>query len=163
MIATPDVPPSAAAPARGLLLFAHGARDPAWAQPFEAVARTAASADPGCRVALAYLEFMDPDLPDAAAAMVRAGCTQVDVVPLFLGAGGHVRKDLPVLMHDLRTQWPGVRWRLHRAVGEMPGVVAALAQAACELASAADDAPTVVGGFTPDGLRQPDRSAAAPT
>ena len=24
---------------RGLLLFAHGARDPAWARPFEAIAR----------------------------------------------------------------------------------------------------------------------------
>ena len=146
-----------------LILFAHGARDARWALPFEAVASAVRQHRPDLAVSMAYLEFMSPSLIDAAETAVAQGARRVQVVPLFLGAGGHVRKDLPVLMHDLRTQWPGVRWRLHRAVGEMPGVVAALAQAACELASAADDAPTVVGGFTPDGLRQPDRSAAAPT
>jgi sirohydrochlorin cobaltochelatase len=59
----------------------------------------------------------------------------VDVVPLFLGAGGHVRKDLPALMSVLRVRHPQVQWVLHRAVGEEDGVIVAMAQAALGLAA----------------------------
>ena len=80
---------------RGLLLFAHGARDPRWALPFEDVAQRIRAADGSVPVALSYLEFMSPGLVEAGESLVAQGCTRVEVVPLFLGAGGHVRKDLP--------------------------------------------------------------------
>ena len=53
------------------------------------------AARPGVPVRLAFLEFMAPNLPDAGAELAAAGCTRIEVVPMFLGAGGHVRKDLP--------------------------------------------------------------------
>jgi len=56
------------------------------------------------------------------------------VVPLFLGAGGHVRKDLPALMSQLRDQHPAVDWQLAPAVGETDILVNALAHAAEHLA-----------------------------
>lgn len=117
----------------GLLLFAHGARDPRWAEPFEAVAAQVRGQRPGMSVRLAFLEFMTPDLPAAAAALVAEGCREIDVLPLFLGAGGHVRKDLPALLQRLQAEHAGVQFRLHPAVGEMPSVIAAMAQAAAEL------------------------------
>ena len=112
---------------RGLLLFAHGARDPAWARPFEAIARRLREEAPGIAVSLAYLEFMSPGLVDAGTALVQAGCERVDVLPLFLGAGGHVRKDLPRLVEALRQAHPGVEFALHAAVGEAGAVIAAMA------------------------------------
>jgi sirohydrochlorin cobaltochelatase len=114
----------------GLLLFAHGARDPAWAAPFEAVARQIAGARPDVPVRLAFLEFMAPTMAEAGAALTAAGCGEVHVMPLFLGAGGHVRKDVPQLLADLRAAHPAVRFTLHAAIGEHPAVVAAMAQAA---------------------------------
>jgi sirohydrochlorin cobaltochelatase len=114
----------------GLLLFAHGARDPAWARPFAAVAERCRAQRPGTAVALAFLEFMPPDLVAAGAALVAQGCRRVDVVPLFLGAGGHVRKDIPVLLARLQADHPGVAWTLHHAVGEHEWVIAAMADAA---------------------------------
>jgi sirohydrochlorin cobaltochelatase len=116
---------------RGLLLFAHGARDPRWAEPFEAVAARIRALQPAWAVQLAFLEFMTPTLLDAGGALAAAGCERVDIVPLFLGAGGHVRKDLPVLVDALRAAHPLVDWQLQRAVGEQPGVIEAMAQAAC--------------------------------
>ncbi|NML17464.1 sirohydrochlorin chelatase [Azohydromonas caseinilytica] len=118
---------------RGLLLFAHGARDPDWARPFEAVAQSVRAQRPGTPVALAYLEFMQPDMAQATAALVAAGCRRVEVLPLFLGAGGHVRKDLPQLLDGLRATHPGVHFELHPAVGELPTVVQAMAGAALSL------------------------------
>lgn len=114
----------------GLILFAHGARDPRWAAPFEAVAAQVRAQQPGAAVRLAFLEFMAPSLPEAGAELAAAGCREVTVLPMFLGAGGHVRKDLPLLMDQLRATHPAVRFTLHTAVGEMPGVVAAMAAVA---------------------------------
>jgi sirohydrochlorin cobaltochelatase len=121
----------------GLLLFAHGARDPGWAAPFEAVLRHCGERAPGRPAALAFLEFMRPDLLAAGAALAAAGCVAVDVVPLFLGAGGHVRKDIPRLMARLADDHPGVRWTLRPSIGESDGVIAAMADAALAATGAA--------------------------
>jgi sirohydrochlorin cobaltochelatase len=117
----------------GLLLIAHGARDPGWARPFEDIARRAAVLAPALRVELAYLEFMSPALVEAGAKLAAAGCQRVAVVPMFLGAGGHVRKDLPALLDVLVEQHPQVRWRLHSAIGEADGVLQAMAQAVLDM------------------------------
>ncbi len=116
----------------GLLLFAHGARDPRWAAPFDAVAGRLRERRPGLPVALAYLEFMAPTLPEAGAALVAQGCTRIEVLPMFLGAGGHVRKDLPLLLEQLRQAHPGVALQLRPAVGEIASVIDAMAGAALD-------------------------------
>jgi sirohydrochlorin cobaltochelatase len=117
----------------GLLLFAHGARDARWAQPFEQVAAAVLAARPDQAVRLAYLEFLAPDIRTAAGELAREGCTRVDVLPLFLGAGGHVRKDLPPLLDELRASHGGVAFNLHPAIGETPALVAAIAGIALSL------------------------------
>ena len=126
----------------GILLFAHGARDPNWAIPFEAVSarlrsrsNTAGAQAP--EVSLAFLEFMSPDIATAGDDLAARGCTQVSVVPLFLGAGGHVRKDLPRLLEELTARHPGVLWRLCPAVGETDILIQGMADAAWALAESA--------------------------
>ena len=113
---------------QGLILFAHGARDPRWAEPFERTAQQLRQLRPDAQVALAYLEFMSPDLPSCGDELVAAGCRRVDVLPLFLGTGGHVRRDLPAQVDGLRARHPEVDWYLHVAAGESPALVTALAQ-----------------------------------
>jgi sirohydrochlorin cobaltochelatase len=115
---------------QAIVLFAHGARDRRWAEPFEAVAERVRAAAPGCPVEIAYLELMAPDLGSAVARLVAAGATRIDVVPLFLGTGGHLRQDLPPLVEALRATHPGVAIRLHAAIGEHAAVVEAMARAA---------------------------------
>lgn len=116
----------------GLILFAHGARDARWALPFEQVAERVRALQPALVVSLAYLDFLQPDLETAGQALVAAGCREIDVLPLFLGAGGHVRKDLPERIDKLRQSHPGVSWNLRPAAGESPQLVEALAQIAVE-------------------------------
>jgi sirohydrochlorin cobaltochelatase len=120
---------------QGLILFAHGARDARWAAPFEAVARRVRLERPLLQVRLAFLEFMLPSLPEAAAQLCAAGCTSVEVLPLFLGTGGHLRNDLPPMVQSLCSAYPAVRWTLHPAVGEHEAVMQAMAGAALALLS----------------------------
>ena len=117
----------------GLILFAHGARDPRWAAPFEAVAARVRAQRPGVPVRLAFLEFMTPTLPEAGAQLATLGCTELQVLPMFLGAGGHVRQDLPLLIAAVREAHPGLSVRLAPAVGELDSVTAAMADAALTL------------------------------
>jgi sirohydrochlorin cobaltochelatase len=116
-----------------IVLFAHGARDPAWARPFEAIAGFMRERDQATPVVLAYLELMQPRLADAVAGLVEQGARQVRVVPLFLGAGGHVRRDLPELLDTIRTAHPGLQLDATPAIGESAAITRAIAQAAWTL------------------------------
>lgn len=118
----------------GVILFGHGARDPRWAEPFERLAervsRLAATdaRDPTVPgpVTLAYLELMQPSLPDAIATQIADGCTAITVVPVFFGQGAHLRRDFPALLDTVRAAHPGVTIRSVDAVGEADSVLDAI-------------------------------------
>jgi sirohydrochlorin cobaltochelatase len=111
----------------GLILFAHGARDERWAEPFERLRDKVAAARPQAHVRLAFLEIMQPDLGTAVAELIALGCRAVQIAPVFLGQGGHVRRDLPELVRDVAARHPGIALTLTQAVGEDERVLDAIA------------------------------------
>ena len=113
---------------RALVLFAHGARDPRWAVPFERLQQITQLAQPEVTVCNAYLEFLPPDLPTAVAELAKDGCNDITIVPVFLGQGGHVLKDLPMLIEQLQKAYPGLNLTKVDAVGEDASVLEAIAQ-----------------------------------
>ena len=116
----------------GLVLFAHGARDPRWREPFERLAAKTRIERPGLAVRLAFLEFMEPDLDAAVDDLAAHGCTAIRVVPVFLGQGGHVRDDLPAAVAGVRERHPGIAVALRQAVGEDDSVLDRIAAVAVE-------------------------------
>jgi sirohydrochlorin cobaltochelatase len=94
-------------------------------------------------VQLAFLEFMSPTLPAACAELVAAGCTHIDVVPLFLGSGGHVRKDLPLLLDAVRAEHAPLSVQLHPSIGELQAVMQAMAVSAAAVLGVSSPAPQV--------------------
>ena len=111
---------------RGLILFAHGAREPGWADPFEQLSARVRQGIPGIEVRLAFLEIMRPDLGTAAAELVAEGVDTILVVPIFFGQGGHLRRDLPLLIEALRAQFPRTTFGCAPAAGEDAGVLEAI-------------------------------------
>ena len=107
----------------GLVLFAHGARDPRWREPFDRLERKVRAARPGMPVSVAFLEIMQPDLNTAVDVLAAEGCTAIHVLPVFLGQGGHVRQDLPAAIQRAQRRHPGVPLSLRRAVGEDDAVL----------------------------------------
>lgn len=111
---------------KALVLFAHGARAASWAAPFERLRALSQARMPQVPVSLAFLELMEPRLPAHVGALAAAGTTSVTIVPVFLGQGGHLLRDLPLMVEELRAQHPALAITVAGAVGEDPGVLAAM-------------------------------------
>lgn len=120
-----------------VVLLAHGSRQPRWAQPFEAVLQRLREARPDCDAALAFLELMRPGLDEALDAAAAAGRRRVVLVPLFLGAGGHLQRDIPQRVAAAMQRHPGLAVEVAAAAGESVEVIAALAACAAAAVGAA--------------------------
>ena len=101
-----------------MILFAHGARDPRWAQPFQRLQVMTQVNLPEVKVELAFLEFMTPSLTDLVPQLITDGYEKIVVAPIFLGQGGHVLRDLPVMVNQLRDTYPTLELQQLEAAGE---------------------------------------------
>ena len=101
-----------------MILFAHGARDPRWAQPFQRLLVLTQANLPEVKVELAFLEFMTPELTDLVPQLIADGYQKIVVAPIFLGQGGHVLRDLPEMMNQLRETYPMLELQQLAAAGE---------------------------------------------
>jgi sirohydrochlorin cobaltochelatase len=115
---------------QGIVLFAHGSRDPLWRLPIEAVAKQIQALSPQTQVMCAFLELTTPDLPTCVKTLSASGLSHIAVVPMFLGIGKHAREDLPELMKQLEADYPHIQFDLRRAIGEEPSLTLAMAQVA---------------------------------
>ena len=113
-----------------IIVFAHGSKDVLWRQPVEAVAARIQQRAPTTKVRCAYLEWTKPSLQEAMAELVALGCTNITVLPLFLGIGKHVREDLPALFKAAQEANPSVAIDLRPSVGEDARVIDLLASLA---------------------------------
>ncbi|MDD5336567.1 MAG: CbiX/SirB N-terminal domain-containing protein [Rhodoferax sp.] len=114
----------------GIILLAHGSRDPSWQRPVEAVAQRIRQLAPATQVCCAYLEATAPDLPDATALLAKRGVASITVLPLFLGMGRHARDDLPILMTGLQANHPAIVFDLRPALGEEARMIELMAEIA---------------------------------
>lgn len=118
------------AEATGIILFAHGSRDPLWRAPIDAVALAIGRQHPQMRVRCAFLELTDPDLNTALTELVGVGMQHIRIVPMFLGTGKHAREDLPQLVRQLRERHPSIDIELLGPIGEHPDMIRQMAEIA---------------------------------
>lgn len=109
------------------ILFAHGARNPEWRKPLEAIRDAMLAAEPGRRVEVCYLEFLDPTLPEAIDTLAAEGRRQLTIVPIFMAQSGHTKRDLPALLAAAWARHPQLEIHLAIPIGEAPQVVSAIA------------------------------------
>ena len=110
----------------GIILFAHGARDPNWARPLERLKRMLAERMPEAMIETAFLEHMKPGLEDAAADLIGRGATALSIVPVFIANGGHLREDLPRRVATLTAKYPDVPVRIAPPIGEVDTILSAI-------------------------------------
>jgi sirohydrochlorin ferrochelatase len=65
-------------------------------------------------------------LEEAVARLSAKGATELTVVPVFFGQGGHLRNDFPVLLEECRGKFPNIQLSTTPAVGEDLAVLQAI-------------------------------------
>ena len=112
----------------GLILFAHGARDPEWAEPFRDISKRIAATRDDLTVRLAFLEFQTPTLADVIAELAASGHTSIHIAPLFMAQGGHLKNDVPKLLAEARSRHPALKLELLPAIGDIADLRQAIAE-----------------------------------
>jgi len=111
-----------------IILFAHGARDPRWSAPLQALVEAVQGRAGQASVRTAFLELQQPTLPEALQAAVAEGARRIHVVPVFWGRAGHVDHDLPPLLADFGARNPQVTVNVLPVLSELPGIMDFIAQ-----------------------------------
>jgi len=114
-----------------IVLFAHGARDAQWAEPFRKMQSMVRAKKPGVPVELAFLELMQPSLDQAIADLAGRGIQHICVIPLFMAQGGHLKEDLPLKLAEIRKHHPAISFRISQPIGEVEGILSAIADWIC--------------------------------
>lgn len=106
-----------------IILLAHGSSDQRWCQTFEKLATPTLESVAGSRIA--YMELAEPSLETVIGEGAREGVSQFTVVPLFLAAGRHLRKDVPAMIEGLQAEH-NVTITLAPPIGENPELGSAI-------------------------------------
>jgi sirohydrochlorin ferrochelatase len=102
-----------------LLLIAHGSRQEEANADLHHIA-AGLRARGQAIVEASFLELAEPDIEKAGVRCVAQGAGRVILVPYFLSAGVHVRRDLAEARAKLAERFPAVEFRLAEPLGRHP-------------------------------------------
>jgi sirohydrochlorin ferrochelatase len=132
----PSADPNLPSDRTAVLLIAHGSREPSANADLHALAARLADTGEHPIVVACFLELAEPDIPAGGAHCVAQGATRVLMVPYFLSAGVHLRRDLTAARDELQARHPGVRFLLGSPLGPHPLLDALVAARIGELQEA---------------------------
>jgi sirohydrochlorin cobaltochelatase len=146
-----------------VVLCGHGTRRPEGVAQFEAMVAALRARHPARRIAHACLELAPPSLDDTVARLHAHGERDLLVVPVFLFAAGHLKREVPEILGGIRERHPDVAIRLGAPLGLAPGVL----ETACRVAERATEGAAPVAGAATcllvigRGTSDPDANAEA--
>jgi sirohydrochlorin ferrochelatase len=112
--------PQPAAPGTALLLIAHGSRQEEANADLHYVAEGMRRLGRYAIVEASFLELAEPTIAQAAARCVARGARRVLLLPYFLSAGVHVRRDLREARRRLAAAYPDVAFCLGEPLSRHP-------------------------------------------
>lgn len=105
------------------ILLAHGSSDPSWSAAFVTLASPTLSEISD--TALAYMELSEPSLEAEVQRAKAEGYACVQVLPLFLAKGRHLKKDVPAMLADYQAKYE-IETSLLNPIGEHPLIASAI-------------------------------------
>ena len=103
-----------------LLLIAHGSREPSANEDLFRLADELAATRQYATVVAAFLELAEPDIDAGGEKCVETKPDRVVLIPYFLSAGVHVRRDLAAVRDRLAERFPSIEFRLAEPLGPHP-------------------------------------------
>jgi sirohydrochlorin ferrochelatase len=70
----------------------------------------------------AFLGISSPHIDSAVADLVDEGATEIRVLPYFLSAGNHVKKEIPDAIREEKEKYPDVHFGILPHFGALQGI-----------------------------------------
>jgi sirohydrochlorin ferrochelatase len=115
-----------------ILLIAHGSREPDANADLHHVVEMLRIQESCAVVEACFLELAEPDIDGAADRCISQGAGRIVLVPYFLSAGVHVRRDLTEAHARLSQRHPQIEFRLAEPLGRHPLLIEVVADRARE-------------------------------
>ncbi|MBY0525501.1 MAG: CbiX/SirB N-terminal domain-containing protein [Gemmataceae bacterium] len=116
-----------------LLLIAHGSRQEEANADLTHMVAAMRRRGGFAIVEAAFLELAEPDIDNGAASCVTQGAQRIVLLPYFLSAGIHVRRDLTAARQRLAVRHPEIEFRLAEPLGRHPLMLEVVAERAEEM------------------------------
>ena len=114
------------------VLYAHGSSSKQWQLDIEQLTSNAVKLSDS--VCVAHMELCPPSLEDIILKKGVHNIDKINVLPLFLATGKHLKVDIPKIIQELSEQY-GIEIELLRPIGEHPLLSKALQQITANLLS----------------------------
>jgi sirohydrochlorin ferrochelatase len=115
-----------------LLLIAHGSREEEANADLAHVVEAMRRRGQFDLVEASFLELAVPTIEEAAADCAARGARRVVMLPYFLSAGVHVRRDLTEIRSRLAARFPQVEFLLGEPLGRHPLLLELVAERAAQ-------------------------------
>ena len=106
-----------------VLIVDHGSRKAEANSRLHAVVRSYKEYSALSIVEAAHMELAEPTISDAFRRCVEQGARHIICHPYFLSPGRHVQEDIPALLKEAATQFPGVTYTITSPLGSQEGIL----------------------------------------
>ena len=106
-----------------VLIVDHGSRKAEANSRLHAVVRSYKEYSALSIVEAAHMELAEPTISDAFRRCVEQGARHIICHPYFLSPGRHVQEDIPALLKEAATQFPGVTYTITSPHGSQEGIL----------------------------------------
>ena len=101
----------------GVLILAHGSRQPSTEETLERIAALVREKLPGTAIETAFMQFSEKNIAAGLTALIERGADEIAVVPYFLFDGVHIHEDIPAELAAFIQKNPGVKITLGKTLG----------------------------------------------
>ena len=103
---------------KAIIVMVHGSRVKATADELNnMLSKLNTLSDQSTQYFPAYMEIQSPSLLEAIPSIIDDGYDDIEVLPLFILAGKHVRKDIPEQIEDSQKNFPEIKISLQEHIG----------------------------------------------
>lgn len=106
----------------GILIVGHGSRVQSSQQEFELFVEKYRKSRPQLEIRHAFIELAKPDVKTELVEFC-ASRSVIVILPFFLFPSGHIKNDIPLIIHDIKREFPHHKFLLAKTIGTEPKLV----------------------------------------
>ena len=103
-----------------VIILGHGSRSEGADDAVQQIAAEVKRVGDFVSVEHAFLQYVQPTLPETLETCIRQGANNIVIVPFFMQAGAHVTRHIPDLVEKAKKRHPGVNIVVTNYVGTHP-------------------------------------------